>query len=80
MLVEAALARCVVAATYDIVLAGQEQAVLCATTDLGDFFLDLLKRFYFGGQQEASLGVDVLAELAEFVAAPAVDLIAFCLA
>ena len=72
------MSRCVVAATYYIVLAGQKQTVLSATTDLSDFFFEIFKSFYFCGQQEASLSVDVLTELAKFVAAPAVDLIAFC--
>jgi hypothetical protein len=74
-LIEAALSRSVVATTYYIVLAGQEQTVLAATTYLSDFFFKIFKSFYFGGQQKASLSVDLLTELAEFVATPAVYLI-----
>jgi hypothetical protein len=48
-LIKAALSRCVVTATDYVVIAGQKQTVLAATTYIGYFFFKIFKSLYFGG-------------------------------
>jgi len=48
--IKPALSRSIVAATYDVIFTGKEQTVLATTTYIRDFFLEILKGLYFGGQ------------------------------